>query len=324
MLFCPLRAALVSALLPLTALASPPFPQANDSSAPTLGDEIQLASALYAAEPAPDPHKAIRLDDAPSELDGLYAALAARTAPLVIRTFPATPSAPQAPDSTALGPTTFAPGSAEDIMIRFIRRFEAGRSGYDAVWHGNRTPLPARPTGMTVCEVRDWQLEAGRRQLSTAIGLYQFVGGTFRRLLAEMDLSCTTPFDSHTQDRMGLALLHSRGWEQFKAGTMTVENFGFELAGEWAAFPAPYGEHKGFSRYRRVAGNRHQVELPAFLAFLRELRGQIAAGALPDKAEDAPPALPPLVFVEDRPDRDWGAAGPVVRVMGFAPDPAAP
>ncbi|MBU2957601.1 hypothetical protein, partial [Paracoccus sp. C2R09] len=170
------------------------------------------------------------------------------------------------------------PGAVQDLIIGFIKRFEAGKGGYDAVWARNRTPLPSRPTEMTICEVRDWQLEARKHQASTAIGLFQIVGGTYRRLLDGLQLPCDTPFDSRTQDMLGLALLHGRGWQEFKSGRMSVQDFAYELAGEWAAFPAPYGRNKGFSRYRGIAGNRHQIELGEYMAFLTDLDARIRDG----------------------------------------------
>lgn len=205
-------------------------------------------------------------------------------------------------------------------MISYIRRFEAGRDGYDAVWHGNRTPLPARPTEMTICEVRNWQLTAARRQASTAIGLFQIVGGTYRSLLDRVSLPCDTPFNEKTQDMLGLALLMGRGWHDFKAGRMSVEDFAYELAGEWAAFPAPHGENKGFSRYRGIAGNRHLVGLDDYMTFLRDLERKIRAGDLPehdDNPAPAAPALPEIVFVSNESDRQDIRPSPVVRVMSF-------
>ncbi|MFG5379623.1 hypothetical protein [Yoonia sp. R2-816] len=128
---------------------------------------------------------------------------------------------------------------------------------------------------MTVCEVRDWQLQARQVQESTAIGAYQIVGGTYRETLEALGLGCEVLFNRATQDMFGLALLYRRGWPLFLNGSLSLEDFAHELAGEWAAFPAPYGPHKGFSRYRNVAGNKHQVELPVFMEFLRSLKDTV-------------------------------------------------
>ncbi|RWR30569.1 hypothetical protein D2T29_12930 [Sinirhodobacter populi] len=184
-------------------------------------------------------------------------------------------------------PTTFPEGSPEDMLFRLIKRVEAGPKGYDAVWTGSRHPLPSLPSKMTVCEVWDWQVAAARVQRSTAIGLYQVVGATFRSAALALDLSCNDKFDAKTQDRIGLALLYRRGWAQFKEGAardreMNVEDFAYELAGEWAAFPAPYGENKGKSRYWRDGVNRHLIELPDYIRFLQNLRNRIYDDARQD------------------------------------------
>lgn len=236
---------------------------------------ILAASALYDAEPERDPHRPVIIDGRAPELAALYDGMDERLAPMRIYTFSAKPD--EVHDISKI-PTTFLPGSAEDMIVRLIRRFEAGSKGYDSVWHGSRHPLLNLPTEMTVCEVRDWQLAARKVQKSTAIGMYQIVGGTYRRIIEQMQLPCDLKFDAKTQDRIGLALLYGRGWAEFKAGTMKLEDFAYELAGEWAAFPAPYGEKKGLSRHSGIAGNKHLIALPDYLAYLNDIKRKIATG----------------------------------------------
>lgn len=244
---------------------------------------IEDASQLYPEE-ATAPYPAIvKLEQKPSELSDLYTALENRSKPMKILTFPRPPAPPKQV------PTSFEPGSLEDLMVRFVHRFEAPAKGYDAVWHKNKHPLPRIPTQMTVCEVRTWQLEAREIQASTAIGAYQIVGGTFRETLEQLGLGCDVLFDKATQDMFGLALLYKRGWPDFVEGTLPLEDFAYELAGEWAAFPAPYGKNKGYSRHRGVAGNKHQVELPEFIEFLKSLKETAKAGGSPSLALNAKP-----------------------------------
>ena len=87
-------------------------------------------------------------------------------------------------------------------------------------------------------------------------------------------MDCDQRFDEDLQNSLGLTLLQRRGWDEFKRGTISVERFAFELAGEWAAFPAPYGKNRGRSRYHGIAGNRHQVALKDYLTFIRSLRDE--------------------------------------------------
>jgi len=292
----------------------------GDSSQPTLQSEISAALSLYASDAGQDPHRPIVLSETPSEMSEIYAALDERIQPFRIYTFRRDDGSEETdePSTYTLSPTTFTPGSAEDMIISFIRRFEAGKHGYDAVWHGNKTPLPSRPTEMTVCEVRDWQLTARRHQASTAIGLFQIVGGTYRTLLDRVDLPCDTKFDQKTQDMLGLALLLGSGWQEFKSGSISPTEFGYRLAGVWAAFPATYGEHRGFSRYRYVGDNRHQIELPEYMTFLNELDRQIRSGSLPDfDQEPSAPALPEIVFTSNEIDRPQIETAPVTRVISF-------
>ena len=271
---------------------------------PVLDAAISAAADLYAAEVAPDPFKPVVLDGPAPELAAIYAVLDERSPPMKIYSFTNDPDAPQ--DYSSL-PSTFAPGSAEDQMIRFIRRYEAGAKGYDAVWNGSRHPLPKKPTQMTICEVRDWQVEAAKVQASTAIGLFQIVGPTFRSVTRKMGLPCDLLFDQKTQDRIGLALLYGRGWAEFKTGKLSVQDFGYELAGEWAAFPATYGKNKGISRHAGVGDNAHQVDLQTYTDFLTELQQQAMSGESP-----APELLAEVEDEDDLPlvldDRDPDAA----------------
>lgn len=293
-----------------------------------LEESVAYAALLYAAEPSYDPFEVVTLAAAPVELSQLYAGLDTRLPPSKIQKYS---KDLQSKKTTAPYPSTFEPGSPEDKIIQFIRRFEAGSRGYNAVWNGNRSPLPDLPTNMSVCEVRDWQIAAARIQASTAIGLYQIVGGTFRKTLAEMQLPCDTIFDAHTQDRMGLHLLYGRYWAEFKSGDITVEDFAFELAGEWAAFPAPYGKNKGKSRYNGIAGNAHMIELPAYLSFLHELRKEIFAGGIDQgqspnmpeltidiQAVAALTALNTALFGSEDTGRSPGVHPEVIKVVSFS------
>lgn len=204
------------------------------------------------------------LNENPEELAGLFASLSERAASGAIR---------------SITRDTRRPLHLEDLdaldaqMIAFIARHEAGKAHYDSVWYGNRVPLPKpRLTEMTLCEVMEWQARAKKVQRSTAVGLFQIVSGTMSSVVAELGMDCDQRFDEDLQNSLGLALLQRRGWDEFKRGAISVERFAFELAGEWAAFPAPYGENRGRSRYHGIAGNRHQVALKDYLAFLSSLR----------------------------------------------------
>lgn len=282
---------------------------------PPLPHEKVQAQSLYAADQDTDPHRPVRINARPSELAALFLALDQKLPPIRTHSFNADEDEEQ--NYTEI-PSTFLPGSAEDLIIRFIRRFEAGAKGYDSVWYGNRHPLPARPTEMTVCQVRDWQLAARERQASTAIGLFQIVGGTFRNVIEKMGLTCELKFDAATQDRIGLALLYGRGWAGFKSGKMSVEDFGYELAGEWAAFPAPYGDDKGRSRYWRIANNRHQIELSEYMEFLRDLRGKISAGSAISTEEQVPIVDVASAEVSDRRALDAPMTTPGLRIRSFS------
>ena len=265
---------------------------------------VQNAVSLYENESLSDPFEAVRIEDRPGELGALFASLDQRIPPIHTYAYGLAPE--QAVDATDPAPDKES-GSAESRMIQFIRRYESGSRGYDSVWYGNRYPLPQRPTEMTLCQIKDWQLQARRYQASTAIGMYQLVGGTFRSMIEELGMDCSLKFNQRIQDRIGLALLNRRGWLEFKAGKLSVIDFAHELAGEWAAFPASKGPDRGKSRYWRVAGNRHGIELDAYLAFLTDLRenlndiGAEAPDVVVAAEERADPALEAAVAESEQP-----------------------
>jgi hypothetical protein len=94
-------------------------------------------------------------------------------------------------------------------------------------------------------------------------------------------------------------------WTTSQTGGTNVADFAYELAGEWAAFPAPYGANKGFSRYRNIAGNRHQIGLSAYLAFLTGLRTGIQSGTVMSSGEHVQPDVASagaVGVVRDSPD----------------------
>lgn len=293
---------MVRLILPLLFAAAPSHAQEMWGPVDVPPAELTAADTLYAGAEPYDPYRVIRLEAAPTELASIYADLDARTPPLRIYSY--SRDTPQGLKEPMLR-SSFVHGSAEARLSDFIRRFEAGRGDYDAVWAGSKVPLPAPPTQMTLCQVRDWQKRARRVQTSTAIGRYQVVSGTLKGVVEDLGLGCSVLFDAETQDTIALELFNRRGWAEFRDGSLSAEDFAFELAGEWAALPASKGPDKGRSRYWRIAGNRHLVELPEYLAFLATLRlGELGPVARQDRVEEGKElddgALRVVAFSADR------------------------
>jgi hypothetical protein len=130
-----------------------------------------------------------------------------------------------------------------------IGKAEAGRANYDAVQHGARIKPPKPPTAMTIGEIYRW-IEQTPGQ-PHAIGRYQFIPPTLRRVVAEVGLSEATRFTPQVQDRLADVLLADAGIKAFLGGEMTRTRFMNNLAKIWAGFPTSSGR----SHYHGYAGN---------------------------------------------------------------------
>lgn len=137
------------------------------------------------------------------------------------------------------------PGAAR-LILDYIGMTEAP-NGYVTIFGNRQSKLKKPLTSMTIGEVIDaqktWSGKAWAKQFnstvaSSAAGYYQFMRATLIDLCTEYpEISGTWLFDAGLQDRLGFALLIRRGYHRFIGGSMTLRQFGNELAKEWASFP---------------------------------------------------------------------------------------
>ncbi|WP_406720901.1 hypothetical protein RPE78_00210 [Thioclava litoralis] len=150
-------------------------------------------------------------------------------------------------------------GSSEAEWIRhLIAQAEAGPMGYDAVQYGAKR-RPARvPSQMTLGEIYAW-IEATPGQ-PHAIGRYQFIPTTLRRLAASLQLGPEVRFSPNVQDRLADLLLEEAGLSQLLAGDLTRRRFMNNLAKIWAGLPTSNGQ----SHYDGYAGNKATMSWAKF------------------------------------------------------------
>lgn len=139
--------------------------------------------------------------------------------------------------------------SSEARLLQLIASAEAGRDGYDAVQHGARIRPSKRPTDMTIGEIYDWIVATPGQP--HAIGRYQFIPDTLRRLVAQAGFNRRTPFSPAVQDQLAEILLADAGLASFQAGGLTRHGFMHNLAKIWAGLPTSTGK----SYYHGYAGN---------------------------------------------------------------------
>ncbi|MBU2991610.1 hypothetical protein Q4555_15775 [Octadecabacter sp. 1_MG-2023] len=145
-----------------------------------------------------------------------------------------------------------------DRLLSLIANAEAGSAGYNAVQHGARIRPVKPPTQMTLGEIYQW-IRATPGQ-PHAIGRYQFIPSTLRRVAAERGFGPETQFTAGVQDALAVVLLEDAGLSQFQHGEMGRRQFMHNLARIWAGLPLPNGR----SYYEGHAGNSATMTWAAF------------------------------------------------------------
>lgn len=123
----------------------------------------------------------------------------------------------------------------------------AERRGYnETLGYGAYTGGDKELTKMTLGQIKQLQSQMlahpNNKWNSSALGQYQIVGKTLRKLQQEMGLSDDVLFDAKTQDAMAVQLLKGRGLDAWLSGKMTDKAFMDNLSKEWASLPTSGGK----------------------------------------------------------------------------------
>tara|TARA_R110001592_G_scaffold16881_12_gene71687 strand:+ start:9126 stop:10028 length:903 start_codon:yes stop_codon:yes gene_type:complete len=145
-------------------------------------------------------------------------------------------------------PETISPTKKGNEILDFIGKIESSNN-YNIIVGGKEKPL----TKMTIKEVRQIQRERNNQNLGTAVGRYQIIDDKMDDLIRWMNLDTSAILDENLQDQMGRELLRRRGYEKFKASTITTKQFIRELSKEWASFPK---DESNQSYYKGVGNNK--------------------------------------------------------------------
>ena len=163
------------------------------------------------------------------------------------------------------GPVAFRAGGPVAYLRDLIAAAEAGPMGYDAVQHGARIRPSKPPTSMTINEIYAW-IRATPGQ-PHAIGRYQFIPPTLRRLVRDQGVDPNQLFSPQVQDLLADALLAEAGIARFNAGSLSRHGFMNNLAKIWAGFPNSTGR----SHYHGYAGNKATMTWARFDAEMRRI-----------------------------------------------------
>ncbi len=145
-------------------------------------------------------------------------------------------------------PVQILPSAAKQLMT-LIAGAEAGKAGYDAVQHGARTRPDRLPTEMTIAEIYKWIDDTPGQP--HAIGRYQLIPATLRRLVSHQEVPHGKRFSPELQDQLAHQLLEEAGLSDFLSADMPRSDFMLNLAKIWAGLPTSNGK----SYYEGYAGN---------------------------------------------------------------------
>lgn len=155
--------------------------------------------------------------------------------------------------------------SRSALILDLISKAEAGPKGYDAVQYGARQLPSKRPTQMTISDIYQWIDQTPGQP--HAIGRYQFIPATLRRLVKEAGLNRHETFSPRVQDILATALLKEAGLEAVNLGQMDRQTFMNNLARIWAGLPNSTGR----SHYDGQAGNRATMTWARFDTEMRKI-----------------------------------------------------
>jgi muramidase (phage lysozyme) len=156
-------------------------------------------------------------------------------------------------------------GRAVTVIRDIIQQAESSRAGYDAVQHGARIKPDRLPTQMTVAEIYAW-IDATPNQ-PHAIGRYQFIPTTLRRVMRKIDASPEQRFSPSLQDRLADVLLAEAGYHEIKQGELSRRAFMNNLAKIWAGLPNDTGK----SHYHGYASNKASMTWARFDAQMAQV-----------------------------------------------------
>ncbi|MEL6808222.1 MAG: hypothetical protein AAFO97_10620 [Pseudomonadota bacterium] len=181
---------------------------------------------------------AVRAPNSPSLFAGKTGNSLFRPMPVSIRV----------PSGLAAAP--FADLGAVWQLRALIAQAEAGAKGYDAVQYGADILPSGPPTTLTIAQIYQWIDDTPGQP--HAIGRYQFIPPTLRRLVRRLGLSHEARFSPQVQDQLANILLYEAGMQRFLAGELDRQSFMNNLAKIWAGLPNDTGK----SHYHGFAGNK--------------------------------------------------------------------
>ncbi len=175
-------------------------------------------------------------------------------------------------------------------ILDFI--YNAESNGDYNRWHNGFAANPNKPlTEMTVLEVLEWQQDSRANKGNSAAGAGQIIYTTLRGLVNEGVINADDIFNEETQNKANFALLEKRGYNDWKSGRISDNQFGNKLAKEWASLPVLETTRRkgriinvGESYYKGISNNKSLVNANEFISVLDGTGlGSSGFGAYPNR-----------------------------------------
>jgi len=213
---------------------------------------VVQASFLSARSPLFDTRTgALGEEPGPEQRRGAASLFAGQGRGSLLAPYPARPAQrARARTRAGMTPMRFGVGTPVERIRQIIGQAEAGRHGYDAVQHGATVRPGKQPTQMTISEIYSWIKQTPGQP--HAIGRYQFIPGTLRRLVKLLGVPETAVFSAKIQDQLADILLAEAGLQKLHRGDIKRTTFMNNMAKIWAGLPTSSGQ----SYYHGYAGNR--------------------------------------------------------------------
>jgi len=178
----------------------------------------------------------------------------------IIRTWdqPETPLVPERK------PEIISPTPKGNELLDLIGELESS-DNYNVLFGGEEKPL----TKMTIKEVYDLQQDMiAQGKGSSAVGRYQFLRATLKETVDKLGINENSLFDEKLQDKLARSRLEFRGFEKFKAGKISADDFIKQLANEWAALPK---DPSNVSRHDGVLNNKALTDFKTLKDLLEKI-----------------------------------------------------
>jgi muramidase (phage lysozyme) len=146
-------------------------------------------------------------------------------------------------------------------ILSFVSKAEG--ADYNTLFGGSKVILEEK----TVAEVQQMQRAHGKKTGSSATGAYQVMRRTLSDLIDQGVVDPDEPFTEDVQNRIGMALLKRRGYDDWKSGKLSTDQFANRLALEWASLPNAQGK----SAYEGVMGNKARTSRSELVSMLESL-----------------------------------------------------